>query len=177
MTLSILIATVPRRKQLLAGLLTKLETQANDEVQIIALYDNRHWTVGTKRNKLLSMVDSTYFSFVDDDDDVSDDYIEEVLAATKSRPDLITFNVRYTNDKGEDYISRYDEGQRPAHVHVWKSGVLNDFPERNAGEDIRWVKDNLSKVTERVHIDKTLYHYKFNSKTTEAQSGFTETRS
>lgn len=169
MRLSILIPTIPNRKSSLFSVLEKLEAQLTSEVHIITLYDNKQWSVGNKRNKLLHLADSEYVCFVDDDDEISKEYIGEILKATESKPDLITFNVRYTNDKDEDYICEYGEGQRPAHVHVWRNENLTDFPDTSTGEDTRWVKDNLSKVTSTIHIDKTLYHYKFNSKTTKTQ--------
>ena len=169
MKLSILIPTVPSRKSSLRAVLEKLESQPDDGVHIITLYDNKRWTVGAKRNKLLHLADSEYVCFIDDDDEVSKEYVGAIIEATESKPDLITFNVRYTSDKGEDYICKYGEGQRPAHVHVWRNENLTDFPETNVGEDTRWVKNNLSNVTNVVHIEKTLYHYKFNSKNTETQ--------
>lgn len=169
MKLSILIPTVPSRKFILPKLLEKLEKQATDLVQIVSLYDNKRWSVGLKRNHLLKLALGQYITYIDDDDDISDDYIESILQAMETSPDLITFDVRYTSDKGDDYICEYGAGQRPAHVHVWKYQSFTKFPERDVGEDIRWVKDNLNKVTSTVHIDKVLYHYKFNSLTTETQ--------
>ncbi len=169
MRLSILIPTVPSRKAKLAKLLDKLEKQVTDEVQIICLYDNKRWSLGAKRNKLIHLADSKYICFVDDDDDVTDDYVDKILLATEQDPDLITFNVRYTSDSGEDYLCSYSNGERPAHIHVWRKENIKDFPDKSAGEDTRWVKDNLQNITSVYTIDKVLYHYKFNSIETETQ--------
>lgn len=169
MKLSILIPTVPSRKQSYTELIGMLEAQATDDVQIIGLYDNKHWSVGTKRNKLLDMAEGEYITYIDDDDVVYDDYIKDILEAMKGEPDLITFDVFYTSDRGHDFVCEYKDGQRPAHVHVWKRQNFKPFVEINTGEDVGWVKDNLENVKVTHHICKVLYHYRFSYDRTEAQ--------
>lgn len=175
MILSILIPTVPSRKAKVAKLLSTLEalSELHEGVEILCLYDNKKMTVGEKRNALLKIARGRYFAFIDDDDDVNYSYFSKITEAISEHPsDLITFNVGYYSDLEPHYICDYADGTRlPAHVHVWNREKFGGklFPERNAGEDVRWIKNIMSKVDSVYHIPQTLYSYVFNSKLTETQ--------
>jgi glycosyltransferase involved in cell wall biosynthesis len=92
MKLSILTPTVPERAEKLAILTEKLAKQIGDlPVEHLVFSDNRRRSIGQKRQALLSAALGEYVAFVDDDDDVSDDYVGSILAATKTQPDCITF--------------------------------------------------------------------------------------
>lgn len=173
MKLAILIPTVPSRKKSVAHLLETLEHQVEGRaIEILCLYDNKKMSVGHKRNKLLFIADAEYFTFIDDDDEITHDYIASILAALESSPDLVTFNVKYT-DEVDEYVCKYGpEDRTPAHIHVWKSEKFrnSEFPNRNAGEDMRWAKNNMPNVESIVNINRVLYYYQFSSKTTEAQA-------
>jgi hypothetical protein len=98
MKLSILICSVQKRLHKFAQLAEHLEKQAqNKPVEILWLGDNKSMTVGEKRNKLLSLAKGQYVCFVDDDDWVADDYIDELLKGTESGADVICFNALYRN--------------------------------------------------------------------------------
>lgn len=174
MTLSILIATVPSRKKLVQKLLTKLEklTEGYDDIQILCLYDNKSVTTGTKRNKLMSIADSAYVCYVDDDYMVSDNYIEEIYPLLKPiQYDLISFNIHYTDDVGGDKTYDFSDPQYPpTHAHVWRrESLIRPFPDIQTGEDRQWMIENSPVHREVYHIPKTLYTYRFSTKGTETQ--------
>jgi len=95
--LSILIPSIPERADTLKSLIAKLEWQikkaeAEKSVEIICLIDNKQITIGEKRNRLKNMANGEYFCFVDDDDDIYDEYIGAILVATLNGTDVISFD-------------------------------------------------------------------------------------
>lgn len=82
---SILISGIPERYHSVQPLLySLLETQGvarRPDVELIYLLDNRRRTVGAKRNALLDTAVGEYVSFIDDDDEVSPEYVSRVLRA------------------------------------------------------------------------------------------------
>ncbi len=90
--LSILTPAVPSRLDQLATLCDEIARQIGDQpVEHLVLLDNKKRTVGEKRDALLRMARGQYVAFVDDDDDISLDYVARILAAAETRPDVITF--------------------------------------------------------------------------------------
>jgi len=172
MTLSILIPTVPSRKKIVQKLLAKLEKQIEgyDDIQILCLYDNKSVSTGAKRNKLLSIADSAYVCFIDDDDDISDDYISKVYPHLKPYVhDLVSFNVRYMDDVGEDKLYDFSE-YPPTHVHIRKrENLVHPFPDIQNGEDREWMLINSPFFHDIYHIPKVLYTYQFSTTGTETQ--------
>jgi glycosyltransferase involved in cell wall biosynthesis len=72
----------------------KLENQ----VEILILSDNRQETTGKKRQKLLEMAKGEYIAFIDDDDAVSDHYIEKIMEGIKAKPDAIGIRLTHYID-------------------------------------------------------------------------------
>jgi hypothetical protein len=95
---SVLVPAVPSRLARLERLLEKLQAQASDKpVEILALLDNKKRTVGLKRDALVQAALGRYLAFVDDDDDVADDYVDSILAAVcQTTADVIVFQQRCT---------------------------------------------------------------------------------
>lgn len=136
---SILICQIPERWHSSHGLLySLLETQAvarRPEVELLALMDNRRRTVGEKRNALLSIAQGEYVSFIDDDDAVSPDYVQKIVAAIaharKADPpiDVICFPQRATiGNTGGVHECRYSLSyfkDRPADQRRQLAGTGN----------------------------------------------------
>ena len=104
MKLSILICSVNNRiSNFLPKVLNKLTHQANlfDDVEVLTLMDNKKIMLGEKRNILIKIAAGNYITFVDDDDNVSDDYVETLLEGIKTNCDVITFTVNVSIDGGE----------------------------------------------------------------------------
>jgi hypothetical protein len=98
--LSILICSLQKRLTQFSLLAEHIEKQATDKpVEILWLGDNKTMSVGEKRNKLVSLARGEYICFVDDDDWVADDYVEQILLGISHKADCICFNAIYTNDK------------------------------------------------------------------------------
>ena len=82
--LSILIPTVPRRKESLDRLLSVLYPQIKDEVELIVMLENKKRTLGYKRREMMTLAQGEYVVFIDDDDDITTDYVSTLLQATNS---------------------------------------------------------------------------------------------
>jgi len=108
--LTIGIATIPKRMfddRFLPRLVKKLENQIGErkDVEVIILGDNKKITVGKKRDRLIQMAQGKFVVLVDDDDDVSDDYVEVVCDAIDKNPDVdvISYMQKAIID-GEEWV-------------------------------------------------------------------------
>lgn len=177
MTFLILICTLPDRANKLRRLTTELDRQ---KVKFHGTVDYRihpagsSMTTGRKRNELVEQSFSEYFSFVDDDDMVSKDYIEQIMLATEKSPDVITFNGWMTTNGADrrDFTiklgSRYEEKNGhyyrfPNHLCAFKREKVRHikFPDQWVQEDYLWAKNihDRGLLKTEVHIDSDLYHY------------------
>jgi glycosyltransferase involved in cell wall biosynthesis len=196
--LSILTPAVPSRLEQVGQLIKKLEYQIwrfgdgakiQYPVEHLVLLDNKKRTVGEKRDALLVAARGRYVAFVDDDDDISGDYVESLLLAAQSNPDVITFqqeaivNAKHAivefklgnpNDPfyGEPKHCTIPLIRRNAwHVCAWRRtlAILSHFPASNYGEDWAFAAPLCAMPNLReVHIDKVLHYYRHSSETTEA---------
>ncbi len=97
MSISILIPTLPARRDNFAMLLHHLQEQIRNnkaEHRVEILFDatpQGKITIGEKRQRLIERARMDYVVFIDDDDWVSHDYIESVLHGIKS-------NCKLSND-------------------------------------------------------------------------------
>lgn len=185
--LSILIPTVPRRlRHFFPHITEKLEKQINGrkDIEIVGLYDNKRMKLGDKRNNLLSIARGRYLTFVDDDDDIADTYIEDIMRALEKNPDAdcVVYDVINDIDNYLQLHCRYgieyeyhrkhnDWYGKPAHTHVWRSEIAKQcvFPSETFGEDMDWVAQAWPKIVKQVRIDKVLYYYNYNTTVTETR--------
>lgn len=188
MLLSILTPAIWSRLQQSSDLEEEIRTQIAlldaPPVEHLVMLDNKTRTVGLKRQALLDSALGDYIAFVDDDDLISDDYVEQILAVIKtSRPDVITFRQRaeingkvghidFRADATEDLP--WAEGQTvirpPWHVCAWRRELVKDciFPDINDGEDRLWCLQARPKIRTHVHLNAVLHTYRFDEKTTAA---------
>jgi len=92
---SILICSLPRRHQSLCALVNKLVDQIQQKkleqkIEIVLFIDSGQFSVGFKRQVLIQQSHGEYVSSVDDDDDVSESYIEKLYHATEFMPDVVS---------------------------------------------------------------------------------------
>jgi len=187
--LSILIPTLPSRISTYARLINKIYGQIQrfnlqDEVQILSLMDTKDIILGKKRNKLVEMALGKYIMFIDDDDDVSDNFLLKIIEGTKSGNDVITFNGEYhengsvhsdfiistlvvcdTNSGGIMY-------RRPNHLCAVRREIAIDckFPDKNFREDSDYSELINKHIKTEFHINEKLYFYLFDKSTTETHS-------
>lgn len=180
-TLSILIPTLRSRAEKLSKQIDKLRYQSqNRPVQLLWLGDNKSVTVGEKRNMLLKCATGRYICFVDDDDQISDDYISIVLKAIESNKPVITFlgtqsdngvealDFKYSLAYGRNHKPKLDgvywKVMLPDHLCIWdRSIVVEPFPNKQLGEDHAWAQEMTKHYSENdIHeINEYLYHYEY----------------
>ena len=181
MILSILICTLPERRYMFDSLYGVLLTQiancnAQDKVEVI--WDSStECTTGKKRNHLLTLSKGNYIVFIDDDDEISENYIEIILKTIEENPNIdcvgmrgyITFNGEkrkdwsisiehlYWHETPQEYL------RTPNHISPVKKEIalLAKFPEISYGEDMEYSKRILPYLKTEAYINDYLYHYKY----------------
>ena len=189
MKFSILILSVPSRFDKMIALYNKLMRQVGTlDVEVLVMVDNKKRSIGDKRNDLVVAARGDYLAFIDDDDDVSDDYVAEIMKAIEHGPDVIVFNeeatlngenpfivrpgVEYVNEPSKKIGGKWmDIRRRPWHWCAWKSSIAKTerVPDMMYGEDSLWVERLFPKVRRQERIDKVLRYYRYNKATSEAK--------
>jgi len=183
MKLSILTPTIPSRENQVKALSEKLAKQIGDlPVEHLILSDNRKRPIGAKRQSLVEIARGEYFAFVDDDDDVTDDYVAELMNAIQIGADVITFRQKATYNQ---YVSEVHFGinnqdmgfnpggitlRAPWHICAWKRQKVKhcQFGECNHGEDRIWSTQARKCIKTATHIDKVIQIYDHQTETTAA---------
>lgn len=184
MRLSVLICTTMGRvRTFLPSMVESLSRQMVEGVEMLYLGDNNSRTVGAKRNALLMLARGDYICFVDDDDRISDDYVSSILEALVSKPDCVVFGEMCSINGGAPKKVVYDinleiESNTDSSYLRWPNqkmvfrrelALSVGFLDVMVGEDYAFASRVRSRISTVVRIDKVLYYYDFNSKTTEAQ--------
>jgi len=185
MKLSILIPSLESRSQSLNNLLMVLDNQkkrlsiSDTEVEILTFIDSGENTIGFKRNKLIERATGEYVCFIDDDDDISFYYLEELLRGIDKQVDCCSLKGVITWDGGSAEIFEHSKKYEayvtttnpikyeryPNHLNCIKSEIAKQFkfPEINHGEDTDWATqiNNSGLIKDEYYIDKVIYHYNY----------------
>lgn len=182
MKLSILIPTLPERAEQFTKLYNRLSNMSSGyEVEILFdatdRYDKSGMMVGDKRQALLERSQGKYIVFIDDDDDVSDDFVDEIIKAIDSGTEAEVICYKQLADiDGKEYIidwSIHNEieqlhgngeiKRKPSVPATWlrTAAMRGKFPSQNVDEDSSWT-GQINPQTE-YKIDKVLHHYIFSS--------------
>jgi glycosyltransferase involved in cell wall biosynthesis len=175
---SILIPTMTGRdaslQRLLASIREKTARIAPDlRYEFSIFYDNKETSVGAKRQSLLQGAKGKYVCFIDDDDDITDAYIEDVVATIRGNHPVMRLRgqiAQYTfthsiENKLTDVMARGDVFIRPPnHLNPMMADIAKLVPFGNAtrGEDLDWTM-RMSKhgflVSEYAGPDPNRIHY------------------
>jgi hypothetical protein len=154
---SILIPTVPWREvsvgHVVDSIHEKVKRIAPEMTYEIQLdFDNREASVGTKRQRLLQSARGKYMSFIDDDDEITDAYIEDLWAMIQNGQDTMRLMGQVAEYKFlhstaiglNSYAATQDEPpvlQRPPnHLNPMLADIakLVSFKDAKRGEDMDW---------------------------------------
>jgi glycosyltransferase involved in cell wall biosynthesis len=162
-----------------------LPSQYRDRIEIIMLTDNKKMMLGHKRNVMVDMAQGRYVQFIDDDDRIDPNMFRQILDAIAWHfVDVITFGVMVRINGGEPKLCRYsieydEDGETdecyqrlPNHICVVRRELARQasFPNLIYGEDSAYsklLKPHLKTEYEIPH--EVLYHYDYDSGTTETQ--------
>lgn len=182
MQLSLLIPTLERRSGQLSRLVEGLELQVRNagrssDVEILTYRDSGEHSIGYKRNSLLDRAKGEFVAFIDDDDEVSERYVELICDALGRRPEVdclgirgvITFrgshpcefvhSVRYS----DMYSRNHTYFRPPTHLNPIRRAIAvhYPFPDVSYSEDFyRALRMRDDRALQREEfIDSVLYYY------------------
>ena len=189
--LSVLVCSVYERLGK-SPVIDKLFEQARGlPVEILVLTDDRTRSIGSKRNSLMQAAKGEFISFVDDDDDVSDDYCSSAVSAIKSSEDdidVVCFHLDYVRlgvkkwtvehslayeDESVNVNKSYDRLIRnsPRHTSIVRRSIATKLPFKDSsyGEDSDWGRRLKKLAKSEAIIPRSLYVYLDNPKTSIAR--------
>lgn len=182
MKLSILTPSIPSRLAQVEKLTKKFD---HPDVEHLVFCDNRKRSIGAKRQALVDIARGQYIAFVDDDDDVTPEYIPQLLKAIEQKPDIITFQqkaiynglistVHFRLKNQDSIFNPSGITERGAwHVCAWRRDLVDGcmFSESNYGEDLVWCNQARLRVSSEIHIPRILHRYTHDTSTTAAPEG------
>lgn len=185
--LAILIPTLPERADFLARLMRRLQPQVDSSggrivVQTLITESERNGgpTTGSKRQILTEQHGADYQCFIDDDDDVSDEYCPKILTALDTGCDVVGFRLRHFMDGVQTGWTVHSVvsggwGQRPGidglmeyyrtpnHLNPIRRemALAVGYPDRTIGEDADYSTRLFEKFPNmrESFIDAFLYDY------------------
>jgi glycosyltransferase involved in cell wall biosynthesis len=138
-------------------------------------------TIGEKRNKLMAMATGEYIAFIDDDDQVSPDYIQLVLDAIRDgKPDVVGIVGIFRGDMGNGPIrklfyhtiknDKYWTSLRgyerpPNHLNPMRREIASQFSfeHKSMFEDTDWAMEicKAKVLKSEKFIERPIYFYDF----------------
>jgi glycosyltransferase involved in cell wall biosynthesis len=187
---SILILSIPSRFDIFKPLVDKIMAQIGDreDIEILSLFDNKSLHIYEKRNGLMKMARGSHIAFLDDDDDIADDYVSKITDAIKENPDadVISFNqICYLAGKKARVFAKMGNPQDPVehdpkdptrykdtlrlpwHWCAWKASLATSEAFRSkyafgttgqSEEDIDWLNRLYPKVKQSVYLENDWLH-------------------
>lgn len=177
---SVLIATIPGREQSLQKLINSVREKcariAPDlKFEFCLAYDNREMSIGKKRQYLLEQAKGKYLSFMDDDDEITDAYIEDLQMTIQGNYSCMRLRgqiQKYTfthslENKLSDKMARDEVFLRPPnHLNPVLSDVAKLVPFKDAinAEDLDWTIRMAKSgfLTTEYQSDANRIHYIYN---------------
>jgi glycosyltransferase involved in cell wall biosynthesis len=178
--LSILICSIEERADQLGRLKRSLEKQGapSAEVQVLTEVDNRVLSVGDKRNRLLDRSRGAYVAFIDDDDQVSSNYVRLVVEGCRTGCDCCSLlGVHYIDgrfDANFEHSIKHNSWERlPGGLYIRPPNHLNAvrrdyalrvrFPGINVGEDHDYCLRLREYLKTEHPILEPIYKYQFSA--------------
>lgn len=187
--LSILIATIDKRQEQFTKLYCKLldqikQSKLEHQVEVLFFKDDQTIPLGAKRNQLVAQAKGEYVCFLDDDDDVCDQYVRLIYQALITRPDCVSCTgILYRPGrtpktfvhslKYQHAFNKKNIACSPVyHLNPIKRSIaiLAKFPEQNYNEDTVWAKQiqALNLLKKEVEIKQPYYFYHYDYQKSEA---------
>lgn len=184
--LSLLILALRQRAVQLRSLLADLLRQGRGRpIEIRVHEDDGQQLSGSKRQALRAAAEGQYVVFIDDDDQVAPQYLDRLLGALESAPDVVTFDLLQRHQR-TGFAARWSlrlqledeprDAQSPFvqlcanHLCAWRRELAcrMAFPSIGYGDDRFWYHPLLASglVQREVHLDEVLYYYDFDPRRT-----------
>jgi hypothetical protein len=169
------------------------QARKHTDVEVLVELDEGGLPSGWKRHKLLRASRGRYVAFVDDDDRVSDNYVDTLRELTLAQTcDVATFALRFTRPPravprrppipgvsevwqfGLHSDERKDGRMSANHLCAWRRELAIRVawcPELGNADDQLWYQPLLRSglANTEAHTDQVLYHYLFDDVVTSNQ--------
>jgi hypothetical protein len=176
---SILILTQPSRAQFLARLTSVLAPQVEpyqDLIEICVREGDASMSVGEHRQIMRESATGEYSNFIDDDDLISDNYVETILPLMDG-VDYIGYNLQRYDDGRPTGVFQHTlanlgaaDGTAISHINPIKTELAKLVPMSGGfGEDRRWWAqlEATGRVTTEHYIPEVMYSYLYRSNKTD----------
>lgn len=184
--LSIVMITIPERASVFNKLHRKLSHQIRycheihptlGDVEIVKVVTPRVKdggpSIGAKRQMGLDDSKGAYVCWLDDDDDVSPDYVEVLLRLAYQNKDVLTFsNLSRFNDfwcvvrmslstVKDEQVKPGIVNRRPYHVCGWRRELAKrvSFEDLNKDEDTGYISKLIPYCTTEAHSENIIHEY------------------
>ncbi len=187
---SFLIPTIVGRESSLQNLMSSIREKMarltpDLRYELCVDFDNRETSIGNKRQRLMDVAKGKYMAFVDDDDDITDAYVEDLQATIRGEfpvmrlrgeiaPYTFTHSLENKLDgtmaKGEVFL------RPPNHLNPMMTDVarLVRFADASRGEDLDWTirmaRSGLLTHEYRSDDSRIHYIYKMGPRTVDPQT-------
>ena len=177
---SVLIPTISGREDALRTLVASIHEKVARicpelRYEVCVEFDNREMSIGKKRQKLLENAKGKYLAFVDDDDEITDAYIEDLYATIQGQCHVMRLRGRihpYTfthslENRLDMPMARGDVFLRPPnHLNPMLADIarLVQFKDAVRGEDLDWTirLANAGLLKNEYKSDDSRIHYLYN---------------
>jgi glycosyltransferase involved in cell wall biosynthesis len=197
MMLSVIMLTVPEREKEFNLIRTKVTQQINychkthptlGKVEIVEVNSKKFIhggkSIGAKRQQGMNKAKGKYVIWLDDDDNISPDYIETLLRLAESNADVLTFNnlskfenywmiVNMSlNNKEDEQAHPGFIKRRPYTICAWKKETVKNVKwiNDNINEDVSFINEALNIVKTECHTDNILHEYNRETKSLAVES-------
>jgi glycosyltransferase involved in cell wall biosynthesis len=182
--LSICVCSFSKRREMCDNLCNIIMNQIHDVSKKYGfVVANLHthlsdtMTIGAKRHGLVQSSNDKFIVFIDDDDMISDDYVELIIDAIHKNPTcdcigmkgIITFDGRdekkweISKEFGAWYEANNVYYRTPNHISPIRTSIAKSvgFPDISDGEDYQYSIGVLPLLKKEVKIKKEIYHYQY----------------
>jgi len=189
---SVLIPSLVERDAMLDGLLTSIKEKVarlcpSLRVEFCLDVDNRQKSVGKKRGDLLKQAKGKYLSFIDDDDSITDAYVEDLWACIQGGHQCMRLNGQmgdyvFTHNIGVTLEDKMVVGEPPVfqrppnHLNPILSDIARfvKFKDATHGEDLDWtvsmIKTGLLRNEYPADVSRIHYHYNITGRSVTKQT-------
>jgi virulence-associated protein VapD len=189
---SVLIPSLVERKNMLEGLLASIREKVQRicpemRVEYCLDVDNRQTSIGAKRERLLQNAKGKYTSFIDDDDNITDAYIEDLWACIQGGYQVMRIygemgDHRFMHSAAIGLQDKMVSGnpplfQRPPnHLNPILADIakFSHFKDATYGEDLEWTislaKQGFLHNQYTSHDSRTQYIYNVKQRTVHPQT-------
>jgi glycosyltransferase involved in cell wall biosynthesis len=148
-----------------------------DRTQILIDIDNGQASIGAKRNRLIAAAEGRYVVFIDDDDAITEDYLEQIFVGIDEDVDHIGVGMIYTPTHGSpvpvECSMRHEwtfDGTKylrpPQHTCAIRRSIATQvmFPDISFGEDRAYAEGCKGLVLSEWLTTHPVYIYHYEEK-------------